>query len=60
MGVIIYLLQNKVSILLLVPLGTIIYFVILIAVRGVTKEDFLTLYHSVFKKQHEENSVNNA
>jgi len=60
MGVIVYLLQNNVSILLLLPIGVIIYFTLLIAVKGVTKEDFLTLYSSVFKKQHEENSANNG
>lgn len=60
MGVLILLLRDGASVLLLIPAGIVIYFVLLYAVRGVTREDFSIIYRSVFKKQHEENSLNNS
>lgn len=60
MGVILFILRDSTSVLILLPAGIVIYFVLLFAVKGITKEDFLTIYNSVFKKQHEENTPNNS
>lgn len=60
MGLIIYLIKDNISILLLMPLGIIIYFILLIAIKGINRNDFLTLYRAVFKKQYEENSSHHS
>ncbi len=50
MGVSIYILKNKINLILLLVLGGVGYFILLYFLKGYSKEDIKTIYHSALKK----------
>ncbi|MFA6524690.1 MAG: oligosaccharide flippase family protein [Patescibacteria group bacterium] len=59
MGVLLYLFRNKISILMLMPIGVAIYVFLIFAVRAVSINDMKSVIRAVFKKQNAENTADN-
>ncbi|MBU2236004.1 flippase [Patescibacteria group bacterium] len=52
MGILLYLFRDSFSILLLMPIGMVIYFILIFAVRAVTIKDVTAVFRAVFRKQN--------
>ncbi|MFH1535366.1 MAG: flippase, partial [Patescibacteria group bacterium] len=52
MGILLYLFRDTFSVLLLMPIGMVIYFVLIFAVRAVTIKDVTAVFRAVFRKQN--------
>ena len=50
MALVIWLLQPYIHLIFIIPIGIIVYFVVLYLARGVTREDLSTIHRSVLKK----------
>ncbi|MFA6391398.1 MAG: flippase [Patescibacteria group bacterium] len=59
MGILLYLLKDDLSILLLMPIGILIYVILIFAIKAVSVKDLKAVLLSVFKKKNAENTTNN-